>query len=521
MRHHRFAKDSVRVLNARYGHAVTAALLALGCLIESSSLAEGRPARHRNRHTEQKSEEKSEAKKPPAGPLYAVVSLADQHVSFYDASGLYARGQVATGVPGHPTPTGVFSILEKERWHRSNIYSGAPMPFMQRVTWTGVALHAGVVPGGRPASHGCIRMHPDFAKQMFSLTKEGQRVIIAPQDVTPADIVNAHLPVPKLEAPSFEAANPGQTSVKPVALGTQATGKMESGQALNPGEFAKAMKATAAAKAAGAAQAKKAAFAVLSAKLAEARAAGRELDHAEDSVRRAKEELEDANRKAEKAQGDEAAQKAAEKKAAAEAKLAEAEKALGDARDAKADKDRDAHAVQTAILDADIAEGQAAALAKEAARRMEPISIFISRKTSRLYVRQATVHLFETPVTIRDPGRPIGTHLFVATKPSEDGTSLRWVSLTPPAAVEYKVRPHSSRRGRKFEPEEDIAPAPAFPESATAALDRIEIPEEARERIGGLLWTGATLIIADVGMSGEGRFAMDFQILGRTRIRDE
>src|SRR5262249_19037834 len=139
---------------------------------------------------------------------------------------------------------------------------------------------------------------------------------------------------------------------------------------------------------------------------------------------------------------------------------------------------------------------------------------FISRKTGRLYVRQATAHLFETPIAIRDPSRSIGTHLFIATRPGEDGASLRWVSLTPPAAVEYKVRPHSSRRGRKFEPEEDAAPAPAFPESASGALDRIEIPEETAQRIAGLLWTGATLIISDVGMSGEGRFAMDFMILG-------
>jgi hypothetical protein len=493
----------------------------LGYSIATSGLAEARPPRHRYRQAEQRAEEKAEAKKPPAGPLFAVVSLADQHVSFYDASGLYARGQVATGVPGHPTPTGVFTILEKERWHRSNIYSGAPMPFMQRVTWTGVALHAGVVPGGRPASHGCIRMHPDFAKQMFSLTKEGQRVIIAPQDVAPADIVNAHLPVPKPQLPSFEAASPSQSGIKPVALDTQAApAKSESGKPLNPGDFAKAMKAAAGAKAAAAAQARKAALASIDGKQAEARAAARDLERAESAHQRAKEELEDAARRAEKAQGDEAA-KASEKKAAAEAKLAAATKALEEAREVKAAKDRDVLALQDAIRDADSAQAEAQTLSKEAERRMQPISIFISRKIGRLYVRQATVHLFETPIAIRDPGRPIGTHLFVATKPGDDGASLHWVSLTPPAAVEYKVRPHSSRRGRKFEPEEDVAPAAAFPESASAALDRIEIPEEARERIAALLWTGATLVISDVGMSGEGRFAMDFQILGRTRIREE
>jgi hypothetical protein len=521
MRHHRFVEDSVSVLNSRYGHVVTVALLALGCLIESPRPADGRALRHRHRQIEQKSDEKTEVKKPPSGPIFAVVSLADQHVSFYDANGLWTRGQVATGVPGHPTPTGVFTILEKERWHRSNIYSGAPMPFMQRVTWTGVALHAGVVPGGVPASHGCIRMHPDFAKQMFSLTKEGQRVIIAPQDIAPVDIVHAHLPVPKLQLPSFEVSSAGQSDIKPVALDAQAAPSKEgSAGAVNPGDFAKAMKAGAAAKASATAQAKKAALALIDGKQAEVRTAGRELERAEGASQRAKEELDDAARRAEKAQEDEAA-KASERKSAAEAKAASANKALDEARDSKAAKDRDLLALQESIHGADRAQEEAAALSKEAERRMEPISIFISRKTGRLYVRQATKHLFETPIAIRDPDRPIGTHLFIATKAGEDGASLRWVSLTPPAAVEYKVRPHSSRRGRKFEPEEEAAPAAAFPESASGALDRIEIPEEAAQRIAGLLWTGATLIVSDVAMSGEGRFAMDFMILGRTRVREE
>ena len=146
--------------------------------------------------------------------------------------------------------------------------------------------------------------------------------------------------------------------------------------------------------------------------------------------------------------------------------------------------------------------------------------MFISRKTGRLYVRQATGHLFDVPVTIRDPERPLGTHLFIATRPGEDGASLHWVSLTPPAAFEIKIRPHSSRRGRQFFPEEEAGPALAFPETAAGALDRIEIPEEAMKRISGLLWTGSTLNVSDAGMSGEGRYPMDFMILEQTRIRE-
>src|SRR5208337_1385322 len=176
------------------GRALAAALLALASFIATFEPAAARTSRqHRQlRHVQRERNEKAEVKKP-AGPMFAVVSLADQHVSFYDANGLWARSGVSTGVPGHPTPTGIFTILEKERWHRSNIYSGAPMPFMQRLAWTGVAMHEGVVTG-RPASHGCIRLPGAFAKRLFGLTNVGQRVVVSPEDITPSDIVNAHLP---------------------------------------------------------------------------------------------------------------------------------------------------------------------------------------------------------------------------------------------------------------------------------------------------------------------------------------
>src|SRR4249920_3968153 len=105
---------------------------------------------------------------------------------------LVARSSVSTGVQGHPTPIGVFSIIGKELWHRSNIYSAAPMPYMQRITWSGIALHAGVLPG-HPASHGCIRLAKDFAIRLWHLTKRGTRVIIAPNNVDPVQIASPRL----------------------------------------------------------------------------------------------------------------------------------------------------------------------------------------------------------------------------------------------------------------------------------------------------------------------------------------
>jgi lipoprotein-anchoring transpeptidase ErfK/SrfK len=120
----------------------------------------------------------------PQMPLVISVSIGSQRVKIYDANGLFAEGPVSTGMPGHPTPQGVFSVIEKDRYHHSNIYSGAPMPFMQRITWGGVAMHAGVLPG-YPASHGCIRMPMDFATKMWGWTKMGARVFVTPGEVQP------------------------------------------------------------------------------------------------------------------------------------------------------------------------------------------------------------------------------------------------------------------------------------------------------------------------------------------------
>ena len=458
----------------------------------------------------------------PAGPLYAVVSLADQHVSFYDANGLWERSVISTGVAGHPTPPGIFTILEKERWHRSNIYSGAPMPYMQRLAWTGVAMHEGVVTG-RPASHGCIRLPGAFAKRLFGLTKVGQRVVVSPEDITPSDIVNAHLPVPQLQAPPPGAedkmAFKGGKAIETVALDKPAADADT--KLLNPAQFAHALKGASEANAIKAAQAKTAALAVVAAKSEEARQAARELSIAEESVRRVKAEIADANRSLERAQGDEAIKKATDRKSGAEAKLAEAEGKVRDASEAKAAKDQDMASAQNAVREADEQTSAAAASAKDAIIRAEPLSIFISRKTKHLYVRQATQHLFDMPITIRNPERPLGTHLFIATRANDGGASLHWVGLTPPAAVEIKRHRHSSRRGRRIEPEEEAPSMKSFPETASAALDRIELPPEALQRIGERAWAGATLIISDVEMSGEGRYPMDFIILSHTLVRED
>jgi lipoprotein-anchoring transpeptidase ErfK/SrfK len=131
----------------------------------------------------QKAEKETGAK--PVGPLIIAISIEKQRVKVYDANGFFAESPISTGTKSHPTPMGVFSIIQKHKMHHSNIYSGAPMPYMQRITWSGVAMHQGVLPG-YPASHGCIRMPMAFALKMWSWTRMGVRVIVTPGEITPA-----------------------------------------------------------------------------------------------------------------------------------------------------------------------------------------------------------------------------------------------------------------------------------------------------------------------------------------------
>ena len=143
----------------------------------------------------------SRAATQPGSPLKLIVSIRRQRVSVWDGLHKLAESPISSGMSGHETPTGVFSILQKNRVHFSNIYDNAPMPFMQRLTWSGVALHAGALPG-YPASHGCIRLPYSFAKQLFELTRIGARVIVARDDVEPQAIAHPRLPVPLPPAPA-------------------------------------------------------------------------------------------------------------------------------------------------------------------------------------------------------------------------------------------------------------------------------------------------------------------------------
>ena len=124
-----------------------------------------------------------------SGPLLMVVSITEQRGYVYRNGILIGATSVSTGRPGHPTPTGVFTILQKQKEHRSTIYDAAPMPYMERLTWGGVALHAGGLPG-YPESHGCIHLPSEFARLLFSVTSTGMTVVIANDATAPERVAH-------------------------------------------------------------------------------------------------------------------------------------------------------------------------------------------------------------------------------------------------------------------------------------------------------------------------------------------
>ncbi|OOG75874.1 hypothetical protein B0E45_02830 [Sinorhizobium sp. A49] len=126
-------------------------------------------------------------------PLQIIVSKNQQSLVVYDGDAVIATSAVSTGKAGHSTPTGIFSILEKRRQHKSNIYSNAPMPFMQRLTWSGIALHGSNHVPAYPASHGCVRLPSKFAASLFKMTSRGMHVLITDHQVSPTEVSSAML----------------------------------------------------------------------------------------------------------------------------------------------------------------------------------------------------------------------------------------------------------------------------------------------------------------------------------------
>src|SRR6476660_7446195 len=166
-----------------------AAMAALAALTADAAARQTRPA-HPTEAT---------APRDAGEPIMAIVSIKSQRVTFYDADGWILRAPVSTGVKERETPAGVFAVVERKEDHRSNMYDDAHMPHMQRITWNGIALHGGPLPG-YAASHGCVRMPFGFAEKLFDKTRIGMRVIISPNDAAPVEFSHPALLTPTAEA---------------------------------------------------------------------------------------------------------------------------------------------------------------------------------------------------------------------------------------------------------------------------------------------------------------------------------
>lgn len=427
--------------------------------------------------------------KAPTGPLFAILSLSDQHISVYNSSGLVTRSKVSTGMAGHRTPTGIFSIIDRERWHTSNIYSGAPMPFMQRITWSGVAMHLGVVPG-YPASHGCIRLPAGSAQRLWGLTKVGERVVISPHEIAPTEIAHPMLPVPKMQPSPAPVAD--DTSVRATQIATTASNSLPVAAAklLNPIEYAQVLKVRATADLEAAAKAVKEHTEGKGPKSAEVRGALAELRNVEDARKQAAARLAAKEKTLAAAKGLRARQIAEAGKAAAEAQLLEITKRFDEVNAIAALKTPEAQEAieaERALKEARAALAKARIIAREAERRVSPVSILVSKKDNKIYIRQGLAPVLDAPAIIRDPETPLGTHVYIATS-QRDAVSLAWTAISLP-----EMRDQKPARA-----EQTLTAS-----TAAQALERIEFPPEVRERISELLWTGGSLIISDQPLSDE------------------
>ncbi|CAN7268593.1 L,D-transpeptidase family protein [Bradyrhizobium sp. LjRoot220] len=514
----------------------------------------------------------------PQGPLIIAISINQQKVRVYDANGLFAESPVSTGTKSHPTPMGVFSIIQKHKMHHSNIYSGAPMPFMQRITWSGVAMHAGVLPG-YPASHGCIRLPMAFAAKMWNWTKMGARVIVTPGEMTPSSFSHPLLmaqkvvpqPVvadePMSDAPAVKSdkgADAG-SAVKPArsvasldlrsTVGHGSPDRTPLRERTHTADASGAMPAANAAatmsdaspsagrmsREAASSDSKPAEVASSDAKPSEAATAevksietgdGTKADdktveaRVEAPADEAKPELakseaarletksadvksdavksDEVNTGTLKANAPKVETPTAEAPKAAE-KPAEPVKAIADAPAVAPDVKKDSSRLP----------GVEKPAAKPEQKRTGQIAVFVSRKDSKLYVRQNFAPLFDVPVTIAPSERMLGTHVFTAEADKNDPNLLRWSVVSLPvtarnAALKEEDERASRRRKVAGGAPAEARPAPA-PNSPAEALDRITVPPEAMARIAEALTTGGSIVVSDHGINtGETGEGTDF-----------
>ncbi|MBI3702421.1 MAG: L,D-transpeptidase family protein [Rhizobiales bacterium] len=508
---------------------------------------------------------------PTTGPLLLAVSISKQTVTLYDAGVAIATSPVSTGTSSHPTPTGIFSVIEKQWWHRSNLYSAAPMPFMQRITWSGVALHAGDLPG-YAASHGCIRLPESFALRLWGTTKIGVRVIVTKDEVTPVEIAHAMLFSPKAKTEPVLEPKP-EPELKPEQK-TPPENKPQS-EVMSMSDNAATTLSLAARQTERATEVAVAPITertperivlqtpspqpepstpvivrppsyvgggprviAVPEEVQEQLAAANPVSDEEDEVadngiddetRAALQNLELVDPEHTVINGTaevtirRPGQPAETLLLAVEKMPADTVQPVSEPRVMLASLDES----MIPMLSRAMPNGtQLAARRRTHSReptvemsalqphvlRPGPVSVLISRKDQRMYIRKGFEPLFDVPIKIANPRESIGTYLFTAVAPGEDQAKLRWVVLPieTSSSVEQAVaaEARSSDRKRSRAPER-IEPKVKILAAANSVLDRLELPQEAVDRISELASVGATLIVTERGLGRRDAAALD------------
>jgi lipoprotein-anchoring transpeptidase ErfK/SrfK len=487
----------------------------------------------------------------PQGPLIIAISIEKQVLKIYDANGYFAETPISTGMRGHSTPMGVFSVIQKHKYHHSNIYSGAPMPYMQRITWSGVAMHAGVLPG-YPASHGCIRMPMNFAVKMWGWTRMGARVVITPGELTPESFSHPLLATQKT-AP-LAAAEPQKNvdisvtaKSDKAAIAGLATTSAYSETSLElkstvGHDLARPAAGTHTADASIALSHPRSPVTIIDApvasnplmktdddtagavdkagdapetKIQAAETAAAESSASTDQVTKSElppgdsAKAEDVKPEAAKVEPADVATVKAETASVdapktidkSEQQTSEQVKAAADAASATPDVKKD----QTRPSDPEkAAVPKPEPTLATAPKRSGPIAVFVSKKDGKLYVRQNFAPVFDAPVTIAPGDRPLGTHVFTAQTDKDDANLLHWSVVSMPAVARYAARQDDDERAsrrRKTTGAIEVKPVP-LPDSAAEALDRLTIPADAMARVNEALSTGGSIIVSDQGING-------------------
>ncbi len=423
------------------------------------------------------------------GPMQLIVSLPRQRIEVFKGGKLIASSKISSGRPGYRTPAGVFSILQKRRRHYSNLYDNAPMPYMQRITWSGMALHAGHVPN-YPASHGCIRLPHSFARNLFKVTRRGAQVVVSDSGARPSEIEHATLFQPMsverfLKNETKVIDNDGVketrwgskvrntqtlTLMRRLLRYTSMTSVVESEQPV--------VNNTISAENEQLADLEKT-FTRLNRIQTRSKSPLRILI----TRRTGRERMKDVQRILSKLGYD----------------VGPIDGLIG-SQTVSAIKlfEKVAGLPQSGTISDDLID--------------EIFRVAGEGKPSvgHIYVRQATVDLFDAPLHIKHASKPLGTHIFTAMHFGENAAKARWQVLT------LKEVPKDQSLSAELKDDDLVALAEAqqrIERSAHEALNRIEIPESLRITLSDLLTPGSSLVVSDNGISHETRPDSDFIVL--------